>query len=138
MTTTLTEQARRQSALGLAWQTALEITTPNGPPNDVTPDPLADTVGFAVSDYIWGVVSVRTEPGQTCSFRLHLRWAGLETPDDAWDEVPGSDTSIAAGRSATQRVHVAGALRVYVEILTLSGGTVKVLYANATGQVAAP
>jgi hypothetical protein len=132
VTTTLTEQARRESGLGLAWASALTLTAPNGAPNSL-PLPLANSVGFDASGYVWGVYAVRCDPGQTCTFRLHFRWAGLAAPDDGWDEVQNSDVSVAAGRSASQRARCAGASRVYVELLTLSGGNVKVLWGNATG-----
>lgn len=116
----------------MAWATKLEIDTPNGPPN-TAPDPLADTVGFDATGFLWGVYAIRCEPGQTCTYRLHFRWDGLPSADDSWDEVAASDGAVAAGRSATQRIRVAGAKRVYVEILTLSGGTVTVLWGNASG-----
>jgi len=119
--------------MGLAWETKIELTAPNGAPNAVTPDPLADTVGFDCSGFQWGVFSVRCETGEACTYRLHFRWDGLLTADDAWDEVAASDGAVAAGRSATQRIRCAGAKRVYIELLTLTGGTVTVLWANATG-----
>lgn len=136
MTTTLTEQARRESGLGLAWATKQQHTVPNGPPNTVTPDPLADTVGFDAHGFLWGVLCVRCPVGVTCTYRLHFRWGGLPGVDDAWDEVDGSDKTVAAGRSSTLRIRVAGARRVYVEILTVSGGTVEVLWSNSTGEMA--
>lgn len=134
MTTTLTEQARRESGLGIDWKTKLTLSAVNGNPNDITPDPLADTVGFECNGFLWGCYVIRCDPGQTCTFRLHFRWAGLEVAEDRWDEVQASDGSVGSGRSATMRARCSGAARVYIEILTLSGGNVSVLWGNATGE----